>query len=75
MSKHNVEHLAQKSAVEFLATTIKEMKEAGLMVAVKNVTAKPDRPAGVIIYVSDITLAGGGLAYAPLVEAAAQETS
>jgi hypothetical protein len=72
MSKYNVEHLEQKSAVEFLATTIKEMKAAGLLVAVKNVTAKPDRPAGVILFVGDVTLAGGALGYAPLVEEKAE---
>jgi len=63
---------APEIAVEILAATIKEMKDAGLMVAVKNVTAKPDRPAGVIIYVGDITLAGGALVYAPLAEPATE---
>lgn len=70
MSKHKVEHIDQKAAVEFLATTIKEMKDAGLLVAVKNVAARPDRPAGIIIYVGNVELDSGALGYAPMAETA-----
>lgn len=64
MSKHKVESVDEKAAVEFLATTLREMKDAGLMVAIKNVTARGDRPAGIIIFCGNISLTDEGLSFA-----------
>lgn len=63
MSKHKVEYVDKKMAIEFLASTLKEMREAGIMVAVKNVAEREGRPAGIIIFAGDMQLADGVLSY------------
>lgn len=64
MSKQELKTVDEQTAVEFLASTLREMKDAGLMVAIKNVTAKDDRPSGIIIFCGNVSLTEEGLVFA-----------
>ena len=59
-------HVDEETALEFLASTLREMKDSGIPLAAKNVPATADREAGIIIYVGRARLdpQDGSLTYA-----------
>jgi hypothetical protein len=60
MAANEQEELTGQDVADILATTIQLLRDSGLQVGVKTVPQKEDRPAGVLIYCSDIGLDDAG---------------
>lgn len=52
--------VTRQDVADILASTLQLMKEQGLVVGVRPAAAKAERAAGLLIYVSGITLAADG---------------
>ena len=63
MAKKDEYQLTPQDAAEILATTIKELREAGLQVGLANKDAAGERPAGLMVFVVGVKLVDGSLVY------------
>lgn len=69
MAKNEYKMTAE-DAVDVLATTIEVLREAGIMVGLRNAPAKGERPPGLMIFAGNVQISGeGGLSYIPDKEA------
>lgn len=58
MAKDNYKP-SEQDAVDMLSRTLEILRESGVQVAINNVPAKSDRPAGLVIFAGNVTYEQG----------------